>query len=120
MLSALHVCALVRACAVALNSPPTATTRRALTSLSAAAAAGVAATGWPARLWPSSALASSDDDSESADASPPELWKTSDNIFARILRGEAPATVLEDGEEIFSFVDQSPAAPIHFLAISWG
>ncbi|KAL1520192.1 hypothetical protein AB1Y20_023662 [Prymnesium parvum] len=41
-----------------------------------------------------------------------------DNIFGKILRGEAPAEVLEDDDdELFSFRDKNPAAPIHYLVI---
>ena len=50
----------------------------------------------------------------SASADEPEP----DNIFLRILRGEAPAQVLDDSDdELFSFVDRNPASTIHYLVI---
>ena len=39
------------------------------------------------------------------------------NVFARILRGDAPAEVLEDGDELFSFKDIRPASDLHYLII---
>ena len=42
------------------------------------------------------------------------------NIFARILRGEAPASVVEDlgpESELFVFRDRKPASTIHLLVI---
>ena len=52
----------------------------------------------------------------STSASPPDAPEPG-NIFARILRGEAPAEVLEDGDELFSFVDAKPASRRHYLVI---
>ena len=46
---------------------------------------------------------------------PPRPGST--NVFARILRGEAPAEVVEDGEELFCFHDANPAAERHLLVI---
>ena len=39
------------------------------------------------------------------------------NVFARILRGEIPATVLHDDEHCMAFHDVTPQAPTHFLVI---
>jgi len=40
------------------------------------------------------------------------------NVFAKILRGEAPADVLDDGDDtLFSFRDKNPASTLHFLVI---
>jgi len=41
-----------------------------------------------------------------------------DNIFQKILRGEAPADVLDDTDgDLFSFRDKNPASTLHFLVI---
>ena len=40
------------------------------------------------------------------------------NIFARILKGDAPATVVDnDDEELFTFRDKRPASTLHLLVI---
>ena len=38
-------------------------------------------------------------------------------VFAKILRGELPAEVLDDDGELFSFVDHRPASTLHYLVI---
>jgi hypothetical protein len=44
-----------------------------------------------------------------------------DNIFQKILRGEAPADVLDDADgDLFSFRDKNPASTLHFLVIPRG
>ena len=43
-----------------------------------------------------------------------------DNIFARILRGELPATRVYEDEHALAFHDINPAAPIHVLVIPKG
>jgi diadenosine tetraphosphate (Ap4A) HIT family hydrolase len=43
-----------------------------------------------------------------------------DNIFARILRGELPATKVHEDEFALAFHDIAPAAPIHVLVIPKG
>ena len=44
-----------------------------------------------------------------------------DNIFGRILRGEAPAAIVDDerstGGELFTFRDRNPASSLHLLVI---
>lgn len=40
-----------------------------------------------------------------------------DNIFAKILRGDAPAHKVYEDEETFAFMDVMPAAPGHTLVI---
>ena len=42
------------------------------------------------------------------------------NIFARILRGEIPAKVIFEDEDVLAFHDVSPAAPVHALVIPKG
>jgi diadenosine tetraphosphate (Ap4A) HIT family hydrolase len=42
------------------------------------------------------------------------------NIFARILRGELPATKVYEDEHALAFNDISPQAPTHILAIPKG
>ena len=39
------------------------------------------------------------------------------NIFARILRGEAPADKVDDDGDLFTFCDKRPASTIHYLVI---
>uniref|UniRef100_A0A7S4EUG9 HIT domain-containing protein n=1 Tax=Chrysotila carterae TaxID=13221 RepID=A0A7S4EUG9_CHRCT len=39
------------------------------------------------------------------------------SAFARILRGDLPADVLDDDGELFSFVDINPASTLHYLVI---
>lgn len=106
MLRTLRMWCLLRTCAVAIPVSPALTSRRAFAKK---AVIGVASGSWPSHFFPSAALADATD--------PATAWKTSDNIFARILRGEAPATVLEDGDELFSFVDRNPASTLHYLVI---
>ena len=43
-----------------------------------------------------------------------------DNIFARILRGEIPATKVYEDEHALAFHDINPAAPVHILVIPKG
>ncbi len=43
-----------------------------------------------------------------------------DNIFARILRGEIPAKKVYEDEWAFAFHDIAPQAPIHILVIPKG
>jgi diadenosine tetraphosphate (Ap4A) HIT family hydrolase len=42
------------------------------------------------------------------------------NIFARILRGEIPATLLYEDEWAVAFPDIAPQAPIHILVVPRG
>jgi diadenosine tetraphosphate (Ap4A) HIT family hydrolase len=42
------------------------------------------------------------------------------NIFARILRGEIPATKVYEDEHALAFHDINPAAPVHVLVIPKG
>ena len=41
----------------------------------------------------------------------------SDNIFARIVRGEIPSDKVYEDEEILAFRDINPQAPVHILII---
>ncbi len=41
----------------------------------------------------------------------------SDNIFAKILRGEIPSTRVYEDEEFIAFRDVAPSAPTHILVI---
>jgi histidine triad (HIT) family protein len=43
-----------------------------------------------------------------------------DNIFARILRGEIPATVVFEDEHVVAFNDIAPRAPQHVLVVPRG
>ncbi len=43
-----------------------------------------------------------------------------DNIFAKIIRGEIPATKVYEDEKVLAFHDISKAAPIHVLVIPKG
>lgn len=79
-------------------SPPSATARRPFISRTALSALLFEA--WPSSWW-----------SASADEADPS------NIFARILRGDAPAAVLDDDGELFSFKDRNPASTLHYLVI---
>jgi histidine triad (HIT) family protein len=42
------------------------------------------------------------------------------NIFARILRGEIPATKVYEDDHALAFHDIAPAAPVHILVIPKG
>jgi histidine triad (HIT) family protein len=42
------------------------------------------------------------------------------NVFARILRGEIPATAVYEDEHAFAFRDINPQAPVHILVIPKG
>ncbi len=42
------------------------------------------------------------------------------NIFARILRGEIPATIVFEDEHVLAFNDINPQAPVHVLVIPRG
>ncbi len=42
------------------------------------------------------------------------------NIFAKILRGEIPATKIDECEHTLSFLDIHPQAPVHILVIPKG
>ena len=42
------------------------------------------------------------------------------NIFAKILRGEIPSKVIDEDEYTFSFADINPQAPVHILVIPKG
>ena len=44
----------------------------------------------------------------------------SDNIFARILRGEIPCNKVYEDERVLAFHDISPQAPVHVLVIPKG
>ena len=50
-------------------------------------------------------------------ASMPAMAYDTDNIFARILRGEASAHVVLDEERCFAFMDLMPQSPGHTLVI---
>jgi len=41
----------------------------------------------------------------------------SDNIFAKILRGEIPADTVFEDDDVLAFKDITPRAPIHVLVI---
>jgi diadenosine tetraphosphate (Ap4A) HIT family hydrolase len=43
-----------------------------------------------------------------------------ENIFARVLRGEAPARKVYENEHALAFHDIAPAAPVHILVIPKG
>ena len=42
------------------------------------------------------------------------------NVFAKILRGEIPCTVIDEDEYTLSFADINPQAPVHILVIPKG
>ncbi|WP_174298552.1 histidine triad nucleotide-binding protein [Sphingomonas bacterium] len=42
------------------------------------------------------------------------------NVFARILRGEIPATIVHEDEYAVAFRDIAPQAPVHILVIPRG
>lgn len=42
------------------------------------------------------------------------------NVFARILRGELPATVVAENEHALAFRNISPHAPVHVLVVPKG
>jgi len=42
------------------------------------------------------------------------------NIFARILRGEAPCTKVYEDEHVLAFNDINPRAPVHVLVVPKG
>ena len=44
----------------------------------------------------------------------------SDNIFAKILRGEIPSDKVYEDDEVLAFNDISAAAPVHVLVIPKG
>ena len=44
----------------------------------------------------------------------------SNNIFAKILRGEIPCQKIDEDEHTLSFVDINPQAPVHVLVIPKG
>lgn len=44
----------------------------------------------------------------------------SNNIFARILRGEIPCSKIYEDEYVLAFPDISPKAPVHILVIPKG
>ena len=44
----------------------------------------------------------------------------SDNIFAKIIRGEIPANKVYEDDKVLAFYDISKAAPIHVLVIPKG
>ena len=44
----------------------------------------------------------------------------SNNIFAKILRGEIPCQKIDEDEHTFSFADINPQAPVHILVIPKG
>jgi len=44
----------------------------------------------------------------------------SDNVFAKIIRGEIPANKVYEDEKLLAFHDISKAAPIHILVIPKG
>lgn len=43
-----------------------------------------------------------------------------ENIFAKIIRGELPCSMLYEDEHLIAIKDASPAAPIHILVIPKG
>lgn len=44
----------------------------------------------------------------------------SNNVFARILRGEIPCRKLHEDEHVLAFQDINPQAPVHILVIPKG
>ena len=44
----------------------------------------------------------------------------SNNIFAKILRGEIPCQKIDEDEHTLSFADINPQAPVHVLVIPKG
>ncbi|MBI1275027.1 HIT domain-containing protein [bacterium] len=44
----------------------------------------------------------------------------SNNIFARILRGEIPNKTVHEDEHVLAFHDITPAAPVHVLVVPKG
>ncbi len=42
---------------------------------------------------------------------------STDTIFSRIVRGEAPARIVYQDDEVTAFQDVSPVAPIHILIV---
>lgn len=40
-----------------------------------------------------------------------------DNLFARIIAREIPATILYEDDQVLAFQDVAPQAPVHFLVI---
>ncbi len=44
----------------------------------------------------------------------------SDNIFAKILRGEIPCNKVYENDDVLAFHDISPAAPVHIIVIPKG
>ena len=44
----------------------------------------------------------------------------SDNIFAKILRGEIPNNTVYEDDDVLAFHDIAPAAPVHVLVIPKG
>ena len=48
------------------------------------------------------------------------LTYDSDNIFARILRGEIPCRLVYEDEHALAFHDIAPQAPVHILVIPKG
>ena len=44
----------------------------------------------------------------------------SNNIFAKILRGEIPCQKIDEDEYTFSFADINPQAPVHILVVPKG
>ena len=43
-----------------------------------------------------------------------------DNIFAKIIRGEIPCEKVFEGEHVLAFYDISPQAPVHILVVPKG
>ena len=44
----------------------------------------------------------------------------SNNIFAKILRGEIPSNKVYEDDHVFAFADIAPAAPVHVLVVPKG
>ena len=45
------------------------------------------------------------------------MWKIVDCIFCKIVKGEIPASIAYEDEDILAFADINPVAPVHILII---
>ncbi len=55
--------------------------------------------------------------SESADPRSADPSSVADCLFCRIVAGEIPATLADEGERVLAFRDLNPQAPTHVLVI---
>ncbi len=44
-------------------------------------------------------------------------WAVNECLFCQIVRGEIPASIVYDDDEVLAFRDIQPAAPVHVLVI---